>query len=94
MVKLFASGCTRLVLALHLSDLGFPDGEIGLFMALSLVGNLLVSMVLEREGSRRGVKITVSVGCVLMVVTGVLFVIWDGFWVLLLASVVGGINPR
>jgi len=94
MVRLFAFGGTTFILALYLSALGFSDSETGLFMTLTLVGDLIISMVLTYIGDRMGVRVTIVFGSVLMMASGVAFAFLDNYWLLLLASIVGVINPR
>jgi MFS family permease len=53
-MRLFATGGATLFLATYLSDLGFSDTEIGSFMALTLVGDLLIGVVLAYIGDRLG----------------------------------------
>ena len=90
---LFRSG-TTLVLALYLNALGFHDTQIGLFMTLTLVGDLAISFVLTWVGDRVGVRWTAAVGALLMCVGGVAFAWGENFWGLLAASIVAVINPR
>jgi len=94
MVRLFAFGGTTFILALYLSALGFSDSETGLFMTLTLVGDLIISMVLTYIGDRMGVRVTIVFGSILMMASGVAFAFLDNYWLLLLASIVGVINPR
>ena len=93
-VRLLGYGGTTFVLALYLSALGFCDNDIGLFMTLTLVGDLAVSFALTFVGDRMGVRVTTGVGAVLMCVGGIAFARVENFWLLLGASVFGVINPR
>src|ERR1700761_3983881 len=45
-VRLFGYGASTLILAAYLSDLGISDTHIGLFMTLTLVGDILVGFCL------------------------------------------------
>lgn len=94
MVRMFAYGGTTIVLVLFLSALGIPDNRIGLFMTLSLVGDICVSTLLTVIGDGMGVRFTMAVGSLLMMGSGVAFALLDGFWWLLAASILGVINPR
>ncbi|TVY56540.1 putative membrane protein [Lachnellula suecica] len=93
MIRLFGCGGATLILALYLSALGFSDSKIGLFMTLTLVGNLLVSVIMTYIGDAMGVRVTIAIGALFMAVSGFAFANLDNYWLLLLASVAGVINP-
>ncbi|KAG5746105.1 hypothetical protein H9Q70_011199 [Fusarium xylarioides] len=92
-IRLLGYGGTTLVLALYLNALGFQDTQIGLFMTLTLVGDLAISFILTWVGDRVGVRVTAVVGALLMSAGGVAFAYFENFWLLLLASIVAVINP-
>ncbi|QGI92438.1 hypothetical protein CEK26_005507 [Fusarium fujikuroi] len=92
-IRLLGYGGTTLVLALYLNALGFHDAQIGLFMTLTLVGDLAISFILTWVGDRVGVRLTAVVGALLMSAGGVAFAYFENFWLLLLASIVAVINP-
>jgi len=93
-VRLLGYGGTTFVLALYLNAIGFEDHQVGLFMTLTLVGDLAISFGLTYVGDRMGVRLTAIIGALLMCAGGLAFAWFDNFWLLLLASVVGVINPR
>ncbi|KAF4340818.1 multidrug resistance [Fusarium beomiforme] len=92
-IRLLGYGGTTLVLALYLNALGFHDTQIGLFMTLTLVGDLAISFILTWVGDRVGVRLTAVIGALLMSAGGVAFAFFENFWLLLLASIVAVINP-
>ncbi|KAF4952970.1 hypothetical protein FSARC_12509 [Fusarium sarcochroum] len=92
-IRLLGYGGTTLVLALYLNALGFHDTQIGLFMTLTLVGDLAISFVLTWIGDRIGLRLTAAIGALLMCAGGVAFAFFENFWLLLLASIVAVINP-
>uniref|UniRef100_A0A0D2YGE2 Major facilitator superfamily (MFS) profile domain-containing protein n=1 Tax=Fusarium oxysporum (strain Fo5176) TaxID=660025 RepID=A0A0D2YGE2_FUSOF len=92
-IRLLGYGGTTLVLALYLNALGFHDTQIGLFMTLTLVGDLAISFILTWVGDRVGVRLTAVVGALLMSAGGVAFAYFENFWLLLLASIFAVINP-
>lgn len=94
MIRMFAYGGTTLILVLYLSALGIPDTRIGLFMTLALVGDIGVSTVLTVVGDGMGVRVTMAVGALLMMASGVAFAVLEDYWLLLGASILGAINPR
>ncbi|OTB09387.1 hypothetical protein M426DRAFT_256516 [Hypoxylon sp. CI-4A] len=93
MIRLFGYGGTTFVLALYLHALGFEDSHVGLFMTLTLLGDLMISLALTYVGDGLGVRLTVVVGALLMCASGVAFALLHDYWFLLLASVFGVINP-
>lgn len=93
-VRLFAYGGSTLVLASYLSTLGISDDRIGLFMTLTLVGDVAISFLLTLFADAMGRKAVLSLGSALMAASGVIFAMFDNYWVLLAAAVFGVISPR
>lgn len=93
-VRLFAYGGSTLILASYLSSLGISDARIGLFMTLTLVGDVVISFFLTLFADTMGRKAVLLLGSVLMVGSGVIFALFDNFWILLAAAVLGVISPR
>lgn len=94
MIRLFAFGGAALILTLFLSELGFSNEKIGLFMTLTLVGDLLISLAITYIGDRMGARLVMTIGCIAMTAGGLAFTVIDNYWLLLLAAVVAVINPR
>ena len=92
--RLFAYGSTTLVLALFLSDLNISDARIGLFMTLTLLGDVLLSFFLTLVADGLGRRKVLAVGSFLMILSGLIFAASSNFWILLAASVFGVISPR
>ncbi|KAK3898472.1 major facilitator superfamily domain-containing protein [Staphylotrichum tortipilum] len=90
--RMFAYGASSLVLALFFAELGFPDSRIGLFMTLTLAGDVALTLGLTLVADRVGRRNTLLVGAGLMIVSGVCFAVCERFWVLLGAAVVGVIS--
>lgn len=93
-VRLFAYGGSTLILAAYLSDLGMSDARIGLFMTLTLVGDVFISFLLTLVADRVGRRWILVLGAALMSVAGVVFGLSANYWVLLAGAVVGVISPR
>ncbi|CAK7273836.1 hypothetical protein SEPCBS57363_005853 [Sporothrix epigloea] len=62
-------------------------------MTLTLLGDAVISLVLTAITDRVGRRRILSVGCLLMAGSGVVFALSGNFWILLLASIVGVISP-
>jgi len=93
-VRLFAYGGSTLILASYLSALGISDDRIGLFMTLTLAGDVVISFFLTLFADRMGRKAVLILGSGLMAGSGVVFGLFGEFWILLLAAVLGVISPR
>jgi MFS family permease len=89
---MLANGTNSLIMALFFASLGFSDQRIGLFMTLTMAGDVvlgvLLTMIADKVGRRR---ILIS-GSMLMVCSGVTFALFDNFWILLFGAVVGVIS--
>lgn len=92
-VRLFAYGGSTLILVDYLATLGISKAKIGLFMTLTLAGDVAISLVLTLFADKLGRKAILAVGAVLMASSGVAFATSSNYWVLLLAAVVGVISP-
>lgn len=93
-VRLFAYGGSTLILASYLSAIGISDDRIGLFMTLTLVGDVVISFFLTLFADAMGRKAVLSLGSILMAASGVIFAIFGNYWILLAAAVFGVISPR
>ncbi len=93
-VRLFAYGGSTLVLASYLSAVGIPDDWIGLFMTLTLVGDVVISFFLTLFADAMGRKAVLALGSALMAGSGLVFALSGNYWVLLAAAVLGVISPR
>ncbi len=90
--RMFAYGTNSLILALFFSVLEFSDFHIGLFMTLTLLGDVLLSVLLTLIADRLGRRKILFAGSFLMVLSGIAFALFENFWVLLFAAVVGVIS--
>ncbi|KAI1387487.1 MFS general substrate transporter [Hypoxylon trugodes] len=92
-VRMFAYGASTLVLVAYLSALSVPKAAIGLFMTLTLVGDICISFILTLFADALGRRAVLGLGALLMTASGVVFALFDNYWVLLVAAVVGVISP-
>jgi MFS family permease len=90
--RMFAYGTNSLILALFFSALEFSDFYIGLFMTLTLLGDVLLSVLLTLVADRLGRRRILFAGSFLMVLSGAVFATFENFWILLFAAVVGVIS--
>jgi MFS family permease len=93
-VRFLAYGSTSLVLALFLSSLNINDERIGLFMTLTLLGDVVISLILTIIADGIGRRKMLMFGASMMVVSGIIFALASNYWILVAASVFGVISPR
>ncbi|KAK4942080.1 hypothetical protein LTR10_018116 [Elasticomyces elasticus] len=92
-VRLFAYGGSTLILASYLSALGISDERIGLFMTLTLVGDVFISFLLTQIADQLGRRWILVLGAALMSVAGIVFGLSGNYWVLLAGAIIGVISP-
>lgn len=90
--RMLAYGTNALILALFFSALEFPDTYIGLFMTLTLLGDVILSFSLTLVADRIGRRRILLAGSLLMTLSGLFFAYFENFWILLFAAVVGVIS--
>lgn len=90
--RMFAYGSCSLILALFFAELHVSDEQIGLFMTLTQVGDVVMSLFLTLVADKIGRRRTLFGGATLMVLSGSIFALFENYWVLLLAAVVGVIS--
>lgn len=93
-IRLFAYGASTLILVLYLSSLGISKARIGLFMTLTLLGDVVVSFCLTLFADGLGRRRILILGAALMSASGVVFAVSGNYWVLVAASIFGVISPR
>ncbi|KAI9665029.1 MAG: hypothetical protein M1821_006477 [Bathelium mastoideum] len=89
---MFAYGTNSLILAIFFSALKFSDHQIGIFMTLTLLGDVFLGTFLTLVADRVGRRKVLMGGSFLMVVSGVIFAVFENFWILLFAAIVGVIS--
>lgn len=92
-MRMFAYGSSTLILALYFAALGHSDTKIGLFMSLTLVGDVAISLALTLVADALGRRRILILGALLMTLSGAVFATLSNYWILLLAAVVGVISP-
>lgn len=92
-VRLAAYGASTLVLVLYLVAQGNSIEKVGSFMTLTLLGDVLISLVLTVIADKIGRKRMLALGSLLMTISGVIFACTSSFWALLAASILGVISP-
>ena len=90
---MFGYGLVSVVLVLHLAAIGFDETRIGLLLALTLIGDTLLSLYLTTRADRLGRRRVLMAGAFLIALSGVVFAISGNFLALLLAATLGVISP-
>ncbi|KAI4215412.1 MAG: hypothetical protein LQ351_002312 [Letrouitia transgressa] len=93
-IRLFAYGASTLILALYLSSLGVSDTRIGLFMSLTLWGDVAISFLLTLFADGLGRRRILVLGAALMTGSGLVFAFNGSYWILVTASILGVVSPR
>lgn len=93
-VRLFAYGASTLILVSYLEALGISKTRIGLFMTLTLAGDVCISFFLTLFADGIGRKTVLALGAVMMLGSGVVFALFENYYVLLAAAIFGVISPR
>jgi MFS family permease len=92
-VRLFAYGAVALILAVYFQELGFSDEQIGLFMTLTLLGDVLVSLILTLVADSIGRRTILLLGAISMAASGAIFATTSNYIALLMAAIIGVISP-
>ncbi|KAF2016529.1 para-aminobenzoate synthase [Aaosphaeria arxii CBS 175.79] len=92
-LRLVAFGAIALILARFFEELGFSDEQIGLFMTLTLLGDVAVSLLLTLVADELGRRKTLLLGSFLMSMSGVVFATTSNYIALLIAAILGVISP-
>src|SRR5215211_5462962 len=92
-IRLFCYGFLSVVLALYLAEAGLTEGQIGLLLTLTLVGDALISLGLTTSADRFGRKRTLILGALLMVAAGIAFILTRNVILLVVAAIIGVISP-
>ncbi len=93
MTRLFAYGFLSVVLVLYLVQVGLSEGQIGLLLTLTLVGDTLISLWITTHADRIGRKRMLIVGAGLMLFAGILFALTRNYVLLVIAATIGVISP-
>lgn len=91
--RMFGYGFLAVVLVLYLARLGLDGAAIGLLLALTLVGDTVISLWLTTHADRIGRRRVLLAGAGLMVAAGLVFATTNLFPLLLVAGTIGVISP-
>jgi predicted MFS family arabinose efflux permease len=92
-LRLVSYGSLAVVLVLYLTALGLSGGQIGLLLALTLLGDAVISLWLTTHADRLGRRRVLTIGAVLVLTAGLVFMATPVYAVLLVAATVAVISP-
>ena len=93
-LRLLSYGLTNQVLTLFLNQIHLNESKIGLFMSLTLVGDVLCSYILTWYADVWGRRRLLIYGSVMMCLSGIVFATSENFHIyLLLFAIIGVISP-
>jgi MFS family permease len=91
--RLFAYGSLSVILVFYLIGLGLTEGQAGLVLTLTLVGDVVVSLYLTTRADRIGRRRMLIVGSILMAAAGLAFACTSNLLFLVVAGTIGVISP-
>jgi MFS family permease len=91
-IRLFAYGSLSVVLVFYLIGIGLTEPQAGVLLALTLLGDTVISLLMTTRADRVGHRRMLLAGAVLMVAAGIVFALTNTFWILLVAAILGIIS--
>jgi MFS family permease len=92
LVRMFAYGFLAVVLALYLAQVGLNEGQIGLLLSTTLIGDAVISLGISAVADRIG-RLMLMIGAGLMIFAGVVFALSGNIVLLTIAAIIGTISP-
>lgn len=93
MIRLLGFGATSLILVIFLKDLGMKEVDIGYFMTITFLGDLISSFLFSLAADGLGRKFTLVLSSAIMAVTGFAFAYFESPAVLTAVAVIGILTP-
>ncbi|KAI9838039.1 MAG: hypothetical protein M1819_006193 [Sarea resinae] len=91
--RMMAYGASSVILAIYFTALGHSEAKTGLFMTLTLLGDVVISLGLTLVADRLGRRRMLMLGALMMSFSGVVFGIFSNYWILVAAAIIGVISP-
>ncbi|BGP09387.1 hypothetical protein JCM10049v2_005255 [Rhodotorula toruloides] len=92
-IRMVGFGAIAPILVLYLTALGFSDPNVGLFLSLTLFGDVALALSISWIADSVGRRRVLAVGSAMMAASGFVFFLSGRFIVLLLAATFGVISP-
>lgn len=91
--RMMAFGQVSIILVQFFKALGISESRTGIFMALTLAGDVLISFILTTVADEVGKKKILLWGAFMMFISGAVFATSYNYYILLTAAVIGVISP-
>lgn len=92
-LRMMAFSQVAIILALYLKAIGLSEQQAGMFMALTLAGDVIVSLLVSFVADRVGRRAVLRIGSLMMAASGLVFAVTENFYALLFASIIGVVSP-
>ena len=92
-LRAFGDGYVSLLLPYYLTLLGYGALEIGAIVTATLLGSGLTTLGVGLIAHRYRQRTLLEMAALLMIATGIAFILTTDFWPLLVITAVGTINP-
>ena len=89
----FADGLVSVLLAGHLTRLGFSSLQVGAIVAGTLLGSAVLTIILGMVAHRLALRRILLGASLIMLATGIAFAGLTSFWPLFVVAVLGTLNP-
>lgn len=91
--RAFGDGLVSVILAAHLTGLGFSETRIGVIVTGTLLGSAAVTLWVGLRSYAMPRRQLLRRVTLLLIATGCGFAVFTGFWPLLIVGVIGTLNP-
>ncbi|AET41050.1 uncharacterized protein Ecym_7202 [Eremothecium cymbalariae DBVPG len=91
--RLMSYGLTNQILTLFLKEIGVTEKEIGWFISLTLIGDVLISYFLTWYADHLGRRLVLIYGSMMMVLSGMVFSYFEDTRILLFFAIIGVLSP-
>ena len=92
-VRMFVYGSLSVVLVLYLKELGLTEGQIGLLLTMTLLGDTVISLWITTAADRTGRRRMLILGALLMALVGGVLATTGNFVLLVVVATIGVLNP-
>lgn len=91
--RMFGFGFLSIILAIYLTNAGYDELSTGIIFTATLVSSSFFTLFASMYGDRIGRKKILMLFAVLMSISGLIFAFTTDYYLLLLAALIGFINP-
>jgi MFS family permease len=92
-LRMFAYGALSVVLVLYLKAVGLMEGQIGLLLTMTLLGDTVISLWITTAADRMGRRRMLILGALLMALVGGVFATTGNLVLLIIVATIGVLSP-